>query len=132
MADRQTKSQSVTSPGPNPADRTTPQRHSFLPVTRPASRPLRPKTSSRFPEQAPGLPHAGRKHRLDAQGCAHTAIAVSWDTSLRQKRIVRRAGRTTPGPVHLVRQDCPQQHKLAHATEGNVRVVLGLLQDAET
>lgn len=59
-------------------------------------------------------------------------IAVSLDTSPRQKRIVRRAGRAPPGPVHLVRQDCPWQHKLAHATEGNVRAVLRLLHDAET
>lgn len=36
----------------------------FLPATRPASRPLRPKTSTRFPEQTPGLQHAGRKDRL--------------------------------------------------------------------
>ncbi len=78
VADRQTKSQLVTSPGPNPANRTT-ERHSFLPATRPASRPLRPKTSSRFPEQAPGL------HKLAERRCylaqdhpPPMAWAVSW------------------------------------------------------
>ncbi len=31
------------------------KRHSFLPTTRPTSRPLRPQTSSRLPEQARGI-----------------------------------------------------------------------------
>jgi hypothetical protein len=52
-ADRQATSQLVTSPGSNPADRTTTANGTFLPAARPASRSLRQKPAPRFPEQAP-------------------------------------------------------------------------------
>lgn len=69
MADRQTKSQPVTSPGPNPACRTT-QQTAFLPASY-ASDGSAAAIENQLP--VPGAsfrsPKAGRKNRLDARGC---------------------------------------------------------------
>ena len=77
-ADRQTKSQSVTSPGPNPACRTT-QQTAFLPASYASDEPAA-ATENQLP--VPGAssrsPQAGRKNRLDARQCDRSAITVSF------------------------------------------------------
>ena len=117
-ADRQTTSQSVTSPGPNPTNRTASTART-LPAndgrsTGPSDRNQHPVSTGWQEADQPALPtgtstrspQAGRKDGLDARPCCCCVFAVRGGLALKSRRthlsVCRRNSMAVSGPARSV------------------------------